>query len=109
MKVRLLKPAKNLQNPQYDHRAPINKVSNWPLIDLPAGAEYEDSLANFLCWGNDPIAEPIDEECLEKFAEYQANREARKKAAEAMREEKEQRRVEKLRQSRQRERERLPD
>ncbi len=75
MKVRLIKNCEG-PNPAYNPKKPKDEVTNWPVIPKLKGTVIDHPDAHYLTYGEDPNAEPVDEEAKAKFEVYQKNREA---------------------------------
>ena len=94
MKAILIKDCKG-PNPSFDPSKPTDRTvvginadgtkvrANWPEVDKPKGMVIDHPDAHYLCYGEDPNAEPHDEECLNVFNEYRTRREAGLAAREA--------------------------
>ncbi len=69
MQVRIIKPGCTGPNPAFDVTKPVDR-DNYPEIPKPVGLMIAGPMAHFLCYGDDPIAEPVDEEAKSKLEQY---------------------------------------
>ena len=83
MLVRIIREATG-PNPDFDRKQPRDLKTNWPTRTIPVGTEINDPKAYLLCvphYGQQPLAEPLDDEAKARVEQLTAARKVRSRDA----------------------------
>lgn len=70
MKAIIIKEGCKGPNPKFNRRKPVDRKTNWPEVDVPVGTVIDHPDCHYLTYGDDPNAEPHDDECKAAHDDY---------------------------------------